>query len=62
MFRRLGSRGICEVVSDGGGRFIPAHIVGVYTLSLLLSSRVSHDRTTEDNHTHRKVRQPGTYE
>ena len=36
---------------DGGGRFIPAYIVGVHTLSLLLSSRVVHDRATEDNHT-----------
>ena len=61
VFRRLGFRGICEMVSDGGGRLIPAHIVRVYTLSLLLSSRrVAHDRATEDNHAHRKVRQPGT--
>ena len=60
VYRRVGSRDICEVVSDGGGRFISAHIVGIYKLSLLLSSRVAHDRATEDNHTHRKVRQPGT--
>ena len=39
------------MVSDGGGRIIPADIVGVHTLSLLLSSRVAHDRATEDNHT-----------
>ena len=51
MFRRSGTRGINEMVSDGGGRFIPAYIVGVHTLSLLLSSRVAHDRATEDNHT-----------
>ena len=36
---------------DGGGQFIPADIVGVHTLSLLLSSRVAHDRATEDNYT-----------
>ena len=36
---------------DGDGRFIPADIVCVHTLSLLLSSRVAHDRATEDNHT-----------
>ena len=39
------------MISDGGGRFIPAHAVGVYTLSLLLSSQVAHARATEDNHT-----------
>ena len=38
------------MVSDGGGRFIPAGIAGVHTLSLLLSSQVAHDRATEDNH------------
>ena len=48
------------MVSDGGGRFIPAYIAGVHTLSLLLS-RVAHDRATEDNHTqHKQVCQPGT--
>ena len=47
------------MVSDGGERFIPAYIVGVHTLSLLLSSQVSHDRATEDNHT-QEIRQPGT--
>ena len=45
--------------SDGGKRFIPADVFGVHTLSLLLSSRVAHDRATEDNHT-LEVRQPGT--
>ena len=40
------------MVSDGDGRFIPAGIVGLYTLSLLLASLVAIDRTTEDNHTH----------
>ena len=47
----LGARGICEMVYDGGGRFIPDGIVDVHTLSLLLSSRVANDRATEDNHT-----------
>ena len=40
------------MVSDRGGRFIPADIVGVHTLSLLPSSRAAHGRATEDNHTH----------
>ena len=35
---------------DGGGRFIPTNIVGVHTLSLLVSSRVAHDHVT-DNYT-----------
>ena len=43
---------MCEIVSDGGGRFIPAGIiVGLHTLSLLLASLVAHDGATEDNHT-----------
>ena len=37
--------------SGWGGRFIPSDIVGVHTLSLLTSSRVALDRTTEHNHT-----------
>ena len=32
---------------DGGGRFIPADIVGVHTLSFLMSSRVAHDGATD---------------
>ena len=36
----------------GAGDFIPAVIVGLHTLSLLLASLVSHDRATEDSHTH----------
>ena len=40
------------MVSDGGGRFIPADIVGLHTLFLLLASLVAHDRAMEDNHTH----------
>ena len=48
------------MVSDGGGRFIPAYIADVHTLSLLLS-RVAHGRATEDHHTqHKEVCQPGT--
>ena len=35
---------IGEMVLDGGGRFSPAGIVGVHTLSLLLSSQAAHDR------------------
>ena len=45
-----GTRVTCEMVSDGGERFIPAGIVGLNTLSLLLSSLAAHDRATEDNH------------
>ena len=40
------------MVLDGDGRFIPAGIVGLHTLSLLLASLVAHDRATEENHTH----------
>ena len=47
-----GTRVTCVMVSDGGGRFIPAGVVGFHTLSLLLVSQVAHDRATEDNHTH----------
>ena len=39
-----------------GRGFIPAYIVGVHTLSLLLTSRVAHDRATEDNYTQQEVR------
>ena len=59
MFRRSGTRDICEMVSDRGGRFIPAYIGGVHTLSLLLSSHVAHDRAREDNHK-QEIRQPRT--
>ena len=48
----------CEVVSDGGGQFIPGGTVGLYKLTLLLASLVAHDRATEDKHTTR--REPGT--
>ena len=41
-----------EMVLDGDGQFIPAGIDGFHTLSLLLASRVAHNRATEDNHTH----------
>ena len=47
-----GTRVTCEMVSDGGGRFIPAGIVGLHTSSSLLASLVVHDGATEDNHTH----------
>ena len=57
----FGSRGVCEMVLDGGGRFIPADIVGVHTLSLLLSSHVAHDRATEDKHTHHTGRASYTH-
>ena len=40
------------MISDGGGRFVPAGIIGFHTLSLLLASLVAHDPATEDNHTH----------
>ena len=46
------NRVTCEMISDGGGRFIPAGIVGFLTLSLLLTSLEAHDRATEDTHTH----------
>ena len=42
------------MASDGGGRFIPAGIVGLHTLSILLASLVEHDRITEDNHIRRR--------
>ena len=41
-----------EMVLDGGGRFNPAGIDGLHTLSLLSASLVPHDRATEDTHTH----------
>ena len=43
---------IGEMVSDGGGHFIPAGIFGLHTLSLLLASLVAYDRAKEDTHTH----------
>ena len=46
-----GTRVTCEMVSDGGGRSIPAGIVSLHTLSLLIAFLVAHDRATEDNHT-----------
>ena len=52
LFGWFGTRVTREMVSDEGGRFIPAGIVGFHTLSLLLSPLVAHDRATEDNHTH----------
>ena len=32
----------------GGGRFVPADIVGAHTLSLLASFRVAHDHATDN--------------
>ena len=46
-----GTRVTCAMVSDGGGRFIPAAIVGLHLLSLLLASLVAHDHATENNYT-----------
>ena len=46
----FGTRVTCEMVSDGGGRYILADIAGLHTLSLLLASLVAHDRA---NHTGR---------
>ena len=42
------------MVSDGGGRFIPAAIVSLHLLSLLLASLVAHDRATEDKYTSKR--------
>ena len=50
------------MVSDGGGRFIPAGIVGLHTLSLLLASLVAHDRAPEDDHTTRREPETNTKE
>ena len=44
VFSMVPNQVIGEVVLDGGGRFSPAGIVGVHTLSLLLSSQAAHDR------------------
>ena len=49
-----GTRVTWEMVSDEGGRFIPAGIVGLHTLSILFSSLVAYDGATEDNHTTRR--------
>ena len=57
-----GTRVMCEMVSDGGGRFIPAGTVGLHTLSLLLASLVAQNRATEDDHTVRKEPETNTNE
>ena len=57
VFRWSGTRVTCEMVSDGGGRFIPAGIDGFHTSSLSLAFLLAHDRTTEDNHTHHTGRE-----
>ena len=41
-----------EMVLDAGGYFNPAGIFGLHTLSLLLSFRAAHHRTTEGTRTH----------
>ena len=38
------------MVSDGGGHFSPAGIVGSHTFSLLLLSSSAHDRAAVDSH------------
>ena len=43
-----GTQVTCEMVSDEGGRFIPAGIVGLHTLYLLFAFPVAHDCATED--------------
>ena len=45
-----------EIGLDGGRRFSPAGIVGVHTLSLLLSSQAAHDRAAVDSHIQDKSR------
>ena len=60
VFGWFGTRVTCEMVSDGGGRFTPAGIVGFHTLSLLLASLVAHDSATDDNHTHHTGKEPLT--
>ena len=42
------------MVVDGGGRFSPAGIVVVYTLSLLLSSQSAHDRVAGNTKEHKR--------
>ena len=52
MFCSPGTRGICEMVSDGGGQFIPAYIVGVkHIIFITFVPDIAHDRATKDNHT-----------
>ena len=46
MLNKGSNQVISEVVLDGGGRFSPAGIIGVHTLSLLLSSQAAHGRAT----------------
>ena len=44
MFSMVPNQVIDEMVLDGGGRFSPAGIDVLRTLSLLLSSQAAHDR------------------
>ena len=52
VFSTVPNQVIGEMVLDGGGRFSPAGIDGLHTLSLLLSSQAAHNRATVDSHTH----------
>ena len=52
VFSMVPNRVIGEIVLDGGGRFSPAGIFGLHTLSLLLSSRATHDRAAEVTREH----------
>ena len=54
MFSMVQNQVIGEVVLDGGGCFSPAGIVGVHTLSLLLSSQAAHDLAGGNTITHNK--------
>ena len=47
-----------EMVLDEGGKFIPASVDGLHTLSLLLASRAARDRATEDTHKHHTGNNP----
>ena len=49
-----------KMVLDEGGDFIPAGIDDLYTLSLLSTSLVAHDRATEDSRTHTGKEQQST--
>ena len=52
LFRGPEAQGICEMVWMGRAVYLLLYIVSVHTLSLLASSRLVHDRTTEDNYIH----------
>ena len=54
VFSMVPNQVIGEMVLNGGGRFSPADIDGLQTLSLSLSSRAPHDRAAEATRTHTK--------